>query len=56
MGMRKERERKRKTKEVKKVRAEVFIPSTVSVGQLARLLNVRMGASFLCSILRYEWY
>jgi hypothetical protein len=38
------KEKKRKAKALKKVNADVFIPSTVSVGQLARLLNVRMGA------------
>lgn len=37
------KEKKRKTKALKKVNPDVFIPSTVSVGQLARLLNVRMG-------------
>lgn len=38
------KDKKRKAKALKKVNADVFIPSTVSVGQLARLLNVRMGA------------
>lgn len=40
-----EKERKRKAKAFKRVNPDVFIPSTVSVGQLARLLNVRMGKS-----------
>jgi hypothetical protein len=43
LGARREKERIRKAKSVKKVNVDVFIPSTVSVGQLARLLNVRMG-------------
>lgn len=37
------KEKKRKSKAIKKINLDVFIPSTVSVGQLARLLNVRMG-------------
>lgn len=40
----KEKERKRKSRAFRKVNPDVFIPSTVSVGQLARLLNVRMGS------------
>lgn len=36
-------DRRKKMKTVRKVNPDVFIPSTVSVGQLARLLNVRMG-------------
>lgn len=39
------KEKKKKDKAVKKINADVFIPSTVSVGQLARLLNVRMRES-----------
>jgi translation initiation factor IF-2 len=34
--------KKQKPKKLKVI-ADVFIPSTVSVGQLAKLLNVRMG-------------
>lgn len=41
----KDREKKRSFKTVKKVNPDVFIPSTVSVGQLSRLLNVRMSKS-----------
>lgn len=43
--MEKENQRKRKAKVFTRVTPDVFIPSTVSVGQLARLLNVRMGES-----------
>ena len=39
----KERDKRPKTKALKRAKVDVFIPSTVSVGQLARLLNIRMG-------------
>ena len=35
--------RKKKTLQEKKIAVDVYIPSTVSVGMLARLLNVRLG-------------
>lgn len=35
--------RKNKPVNLKKVTADVFIPSLISVGNLARLLNVRLG-------------
>jgi hypothetical protein len=38
-----EKDRVHNAKKPKKVNMDVFIPSTVSVGQLARLLNVRMS-------------
>jgi hypothetical protein len=38
---------KKVVKKAEKVKVDVFIPSVVSVGQLATLLGVRLGASFL---------
>jgi hypothetical protein len=43
----KEKEKRKKAKLLKRVKKDVFIPSTVSVGQLARLLNVRMGEHYI---------
>jgi translation initiation factor IF-2 len=38
-----EKDKRRKARLTRKVLPDVFIPSTVSVGQLARLLNVRLS-------------
>jgi hypothetical protein len=38
---------KKVVKKVEKAKVDVYIPSVVSVGQLATLLGVRLGASFL---------
>ncbi|KAI9065099.1 initiation factor 2 [Trametes sanguinea] len=38
----KEKEKKKAPKEVKKVNADVFIPSIITVGNLAKLLNVKL--------------
>lgn len=45
--LRKENLRKNKVFVEKKISVDVYIPSLVSVGQLAQLLNVRLGKSFI---------
>lgn len=46
--MKKAKAKKNKVQEVKRVNADVFIPSVVSIANLARLLNVKLGMSHVC--------
>ena len=50
-GKEKEKTRVAKEKAPKPVNVDVYIPSVVSVGTLARLLNVRLGTFSICSAL-----
>ena len=57
MRAKEEKERRLKVRVKKKVLPDVFIPSTVSVGQLARLLSVRIsGCHSIFSSVDVIWY
>lgn len=47
----KPKEREKKPRAAKKVSLDIFIPSVVSVGNFAKLLNIRLGQSIISAIL-----